>query len=123
MVDQAKALAALERIARLKADLELAKFAAFQKHVTVARQQVDSAQAALTQSYRSTAPLSIAEARMANVQAARSARELRKADLALARLLPRFDVARKEAAREFGRAEALREIALRHRQRRDSEDR
>lgn len=116
MVDDRRKLAALERIARLKAERELKKFAAFSAHMTVARQRVDALQAALDQSYRSTAPLGLAEARMANAQAGRAARELRRADLELNRLRPRFDAARQEAAREFGRAEVLLELARRQAQ-------
>ena len=56
---------------------------------------------------RSTAPLSVAEARIANAQAGRSARELHQAEAEVARMLPRFDAARRDAAREFGRAEVL----------------
>lgn len=115
MVDRAKQLAALERIARLKADRELKKFAAFSEHVTVARREVEAAETALAQSYSCTAPLSVAEARMANAQAARLARDLRRADRALAKMMPRFEQARAEAARKFGRAEALLELARKER--------
>lgn len=107
MVKQAQQLAALERIARLKAERELKKFAAFSQHMIAARQRVEALEAALEQSYRSVAPLTVAEARMANAQAGRSARELRKADLELNRMKPRFEQARRDAAREFGRAEVL----------------
>ena len=58
-------------------------------------------------SQRSTAPLSVAEARIANAQAGRSARELNQAETEVARMQPRFDAARRDAAREFGRAEVL----------------
>ncbi|MDP5308565.1 hypothetical protein [Paracoccus spongiarum] len=113
MVKAADKLAALERLARLKAERELQKFAAFSTHMAAARQRVDAMQAALSQSYASTAPLSLSEARMANAQAGRAARELRRADAELARLTPRFEAARQEAAREFGRAEVLLELARR----------
>lgn len=113
MVDEIRKLAALERIARLKAERELKKFAAFSAHMTAARQRVEALQAALDQSYRSTAPLGLAEARMANAQAGRAARELRRADQELHRLRPRFDAARQDAVREFGRAEVLLELARR----------
>lgn len=111
MVKDAGKLAALERIARLKADRELRKFAAFNQHMTAARQRVEQLQGVLEQSYRHHAPLSLPEARMANAQAGRAARELRVADRELERMKPRFEQARREAAREFGRAEALRELA------------
>ncbi|WP_410216407.1 hypothetical protein [Paracoccus sp. (in: a-proteobacteria)] len=107
MVDKVKQLAQLERIARLKAERQLKSFAAFNAHMTAARQTVTGLQATLAQSYASTAPLGITEARSANAQAGRAARELRHADMELKRLQPRFEIARQQAAREFGRAEAL----------------
>lgn len=107
MVTKQQQLQALERIARIKADLELKKFAAFSHHMTQAQGRADALQLALTQSYRSAAPLSLPEARMANVQAGRSARELRQAERDILRLQPKFDAARKDAAKEFGRAEVL----------------
>lgn len=111
MVTEARKLALLERIARIKAERELKKFAAFSGHMTLARRKVDSLQAALRQCYASGAPLSVAEARIASAQAARSARELNRAVGDLERMTPRFEKARAEAAKEFGRAEVLLELA------------
>lgn len=108
---KAEDLAKLERIARIKADLELKKFAAFNAHILAARSHVESLQVALTQCYDANAPLTLDEARMANVQAARSAREMMTAKAELARMLPRFELARKEAAEKFGRAEVLHDLA------------
>ena len=113
MVGQGRKLAQLERIARLKAEQELKKLAAFSHHMTAAREQVAALQFALDQSYASVAPLSVSEARMANAQAGRAARELRRADQELARMTPRFEAARRDAAREFGRAQILLELAKR----------
>lgn len=121
MVSQSASLADLERIARLKAEQELKKLAAFSVHMSAARQRVEAMQAALDQSYRSVAPLTVSEARMANAQAGRAAREMRRADQELARMQPRFEAARKDAAREFGRAEALLELA--QKQERDAQQR
>ncbi|WP_234854030.1 hypothetical protein [Paracoccus everestensis] len=100
-------LVQLERIARIKAERELKRFAAFGLHMTQAQNHAGAMRTALDQSYRSTAPLSVAEARIANAQAGRSARELHQAEAEVARMLPRFDAARRDAAREFGRAEVL----------------
>lgn len=113
MVADHRQLAALEQIARLKAERELQRFAAFSAHMIAARQKADALGLALEQCYSSVAPLGISEARMANAQAGRAARELRRADAELARLRPRFEEARKDAAREFGRAEVLLELARR----------
>lgn len=107
MVDTIKQLQQLEQIARLRADRQLKTFAAFNAHMTAARQRIVSLQSALSQSYDSTAPLTLPEARLATAQAGRAARELRHADQEMQRMLPRFQIARQQAAREFGRAEAL----------------
>ncbi|MDO5704152.1 MAG: hypothetical protein Q4G49_03645 [Paracoccus sp. (in: a-proteobacteria)] len=120
MVKKIKQLQQLEKVARIKADLELRKFAAFNAHVTAARANIASLEAALQQSYRATAPLAVSEARMANAQAGRAAREIRKATADLERMMPRFEAARATASREFGRAEALYNLAaaaMRHKPR------
>lgn len=111
MVTQADKLVALEKIARMKADRELKKFAAFSLHMAHARNKADAMRAALEQSYHSAAPLSVPDARVANAQAGRSARELAHAEAELRRMKPRFDAVRKDAAREFGRAQVLLTLA------------
>lgn len=107
MVNVVETLAALERIARIKAERELKRFAAFSLHMKQAHQQAEAMRAALEQSYRSANPLSVAEARGASAQAGRSARELGRALDDVARMQPGFEAARVTAAREFGRAEVL----------------
>ncbi|MBM3603947.1 MAG: hypothetical protein FJX25_04130 [Alphaproteobacteria bacterium] len=118
MVDKAYQLAQLEQIARIKAERQLKTFAAYNAHMTAARVRIDALQSALAQSYDSTAPLTLSESRTANAQAGRAARELRHADHEMQRLLPRFELARQQAAREFGRAEALLGLGEEHEQRR-----
>jgi len=121
VVDRIKQLAQLEGIARIKAERQLKAFAAFALHMNAAHQRADAMRTSLAQSYASTAPLTIPEARTANAQAGRAARELRHADQELQRLQPRFDAARKVAATEFGRAEALLALAAQERRLRDRE--
>ncbi|MCQ0971057.1 hypothetical protein MLD63_11550 [Paracoccus sp. TK19116] len=108
-----KTLKALERLARIKADRELKKFAAFSLHVSAARARVEGFQTALLQAHQAASPLSLPEARAANAQAGRTARQLIQADAELARMLPRFEVARQQASRDFGRAEVLYALARR----------
>ena len=111
MVGQHKKLAQLERLARLKAERELKKFAAFNQHMLKTRQHVASLQTALQQCYENSAPLSVPAARVASAQSARSARELARAQAELERIKPRFEKTRSQAAREFGRAEVLLQLA------------
>ncbi|TBN42688.1 hypothetical protein EYE42_04525 [Paracoccus subflavus] len=121
MVGKADMLAQLERLARIKAERELKRFAAFSLHMKQAQGQADAMRTALDQSYRSQAPLSVAEARIASAQAGRSARDLHQAEQNLARMLPRFEAARLDAAREFGRAEVLLSLSAQSRAKSNSE--
>lgn len=107
MVMKADQLAALQTVARIRSERELKKFSAFAQHMTQLRTQADAMRAALEQCYHSAAPLTVAEARMANAQAGRSARELQQVDRQLQQLEPKFQAARTIAVREFGRAEVL----------------
>ncbi|MBU2956829.1 hypothetical protein Q4511_14905 [Paracoccus sp. 1_MG-2023] len=111
MVKRLDQLTQLERIARIKAERQLKTYAAFAAHVTAAQNRIEAARESLRQSYDTTAPLTLPEARTANAQAGRSARELAHADQELQRMLPRFEVVRQQAAREFGRAQVLADLA------------
>lgn len=115
MTRQSDRLAQLERIARLKAERELKRFAAFNLHMKQAQTQAAAMRTALDQSYRSDAPLTVPEARIANAQAGRSARDLHQAEAEVARMQPRFEAARRDAVREFGRAEVLLTLAAQSR--------
>jgi len=118
MVDRMTQLEQLEQIARLRAERELKSFSVFNAYMIQARQRAEGLRAALSQSYDSTAPLSLPEARTANALAGRAARELRQAEGELQRLQPRFQLARHQAAQEFGRAEALLILGMAEAQRR-----
>ncbi|WP_199258782.1 hypothetical protein [Paracoccus binzhouensis] len=107
MSREKQALAGLERIARLKADLELRRFAAFRAHVDAARQRIDQLGQALETLYGAETGFSIAEARLANLLAGERSRALLSAERDLERMLPGYEAARQAAAREFGRAEAV----------------
>lgn len=121
MVKVAAQLAALERIARIKAEQELKKFAAFSQHMTALRNRVAQSEHILEESYRSQAPLTVPESRMANAQAARAARDYQNAKREIQELLPRFEKIRQAAAREFGRAEVLRELTQQQRKEREKD--
>ncbi|MDF3852712.1 hypothetical protein ACDP63_12965 [Paracoccus sp. P2] len=101
------ALAGLERIARLKADMEMRRLAAFRAHVEAIRHQIDRLEAELQAIYRTDQPFSVAEARLTNLLARERSRALLAAEEELARILPGYEQARQAAAREFGRGEAV----------------
>lgn len=104
-------LARLERIARLKSERELRKFAAINAHMVAAQQRVMMMRQMLEQSYRDQAPLSVSDMRIETAQAGRIARELWTAEQDAERLKPGFERIRQAAAQEFGRAEVLKELA------------
>ena len=60
------ALGKLERIARLKSDLEMRRFSAFRAHLIAARERVTRIEGELEAIYRSDSPFSVNEARLTN---------------------------------------------------------
>ena len=111
MVNRGKELAQLERIARLKSERELGKFAAINAHMVVAQQRVVAMRKMLEHSYRDGASLSLPDLRIETAQAGRIARELWVAEQEVERLKPGFERIRHAAMQEFGRAEVLKELA------------
>ena len=103
-------LGKLERVARLKSDLEMRRFSAFRAHLMAARARVEDLGDELEAVYRSDNPFSVAEARLTNALAGETSRALIKAEGELARMLPGFEKAMHSAARAFGRAEALKDL-------------
>ena len=100
-------LAALERLARLRADRELRKFAAFREHMDGLEAQRGGFEASLLAGYRSDGPFSVAEARRSHAITRAVAIDLRRCEAEIVEMRPRFEAARQQAMREFGRAEIL----------------
>ncbi len=100
----------LERIARLKSDLEMRRFSAFRAHVVAARERVSRIEDELEAIYRSDNAFSVNEARLTNAIACEKSHALLAAESDLQRLLPGFDAARQRAVHEFGRAEVLKNL-------------
>lgn len=110
MSRKADALEQLERVARLKSDMEMRRFSAFRTHLVVAREHVSNLESELEMIYASEDPFSLTAARLTNAIACEKGRALMAAEEEVARLLPGFDIARQRALREFGRAEALKDM-------------
>lgn len=100
-------LAALARLARLRADRELRKFAAFRVHMDGIEAQRRRAEADLLAGYDQDGEFSVVEARRSHALTRAAALDLRRIEGELAGLRPRFEAARLQALREFGRAEVL----------------
>lgn len=106
-------LARLERVARLKADQELKRFAAFRRHVAGLRAESQRLEAELLAEAARGAPASVPEARMAHALTRHTAGERLAVEGELDRLAAGFEAARLAAVREFGRAEVMAELGRR----------
>ncbi|MDO5605159.1 MAG: hypothetical protein Q4G25_08370, partial [Paracoccus sp. (in: a-proteobacteria)] len=91
----------LARIAQIRADAELKRFAAFRAHVDALHRQHGELRAHINQGYgHAEDSFSVIGLRLAAVRAGRLARETSRIEAELARLAPGFDAARARAARE-----------------------
>lgn len=113
MVSKAEKLAQLRRLAQLKSDIELKRLSAFSNNLAATRLRIDECDNTIAQCYASVAPMSLSDGRVASAQAGEAARDAARAREDLERMLPRFELARQRAAKEFGRAEVLRVLAKR----------
>ncbi|ARC36496.1 hypothetical protein A6J80_08990 [Paracoccus yeei] len=110
MTGRAAALAQLERLARLKSDLEMRRFSAYRAHVTAAEERIAAIRDDLQAIHAAPAAFSVAEARLANALAGERTRALLRAEADLRQMLPGFEAARALAKREFGRVEVLKTL-------------
>lgn len=110
---RADPLAGLERLARLKSDLEMRHFSAWRAQLAAAEARVAALQATLGRIHDSSEPFSVPQARLANALAAECGRALQRAEDELDRLRPGFETARAAAIREFGRCEVLSSLRAR----------
>lgn len=110
MKKQIERLKSLERIARMKSDLEMRRFSAFRANVSAAQGRIAALHAELQDLYDSPAVFTIAEARLANALAQEGVTALRAEEMGLERMMPGFEAARAAAVREFGRADVLRRL-------------
>lgn len=109
-------LAALEKVARLKADLELRKYAALHRQATA----LDARIAVLEDEVHETATswgmaASRAETKLVNTLTRAMVDETVETEIARRRIEPAHEAARQVAAKAWGRAEALAELRRRSR--------
>ena len=100
-------LGRLERVARLKADVELKRFAAFRRHVAGLQADADRIAAGIIAEAARGAPASVDEARLAHAITRQMAGERIAVEGEIDRLRPAFDTARQAAAQAYGRAEVI----------------
>ena len=111
MKKSAKQLEQLARLAQIRSDTELKRFAAFRAHVDAIATQRQEMREKLVAVYARVEAFSIVEARLANQTAGQLARGAALLDAELDRLRPGFDIARQRAVREFGRVQVLKKLA------------
>ena len=106
-------LAQLEHLARLRADRELREFAGFRQQMTGLEARIHTLEAEVLAGYPAAGAFSLAEARRSHAMTRAAAQDLRRAEEELIALRPRFESARQQAVREFGRAEVLAHLRAR----------
>lgn len=111
MVSRAEKLAALHRLAGLRMDREMKRFAAYRDHMAALQSQADLAERSLAGLFDRDRAFSVAEAQMANNAARQLTLQAQQARAEQDRLRPGFDAARGRAIAEFGRAQVLERIA------------
>ena len=100
-------LAKLARLAQIRSDLELKRFAAFRAHVTAVTTELQAHRDTLSDLYNRAESFSLEGARLANLDSGRLAQKINQLETELARLTPGFDQARHRAVQEFGRLQVL----------------
>lgn len=103
-------LRALERVAKLRSDIEMKKFSVFRGRVNTARAKIAQMEDSLQDLYEVPAAFSVAEARLTNALTIDRVHAIAREEAHLARLLPAFEMARQAAVKEFGRVEVLRKL-------------
>lgn len=110
MSSRVKQLQALERLSRLKADLELRRFSAFRAHVQAVQATAEGMRAELAEAAAAPPGTAVADWRAAHALVGYRAEALRRAEADLDRMRPGLTAAHQAAARAFGRTEALRRL-------------
>lgn len=110
MKKTAKQLEQLERLAQIRSDMELKRFAAFRVHMDSLAAHSLQMREKLKVAYAYNAAFSVPEAQLANREAGRLAMSAAQLQTEIDRLRPSFDVARQRALREFGRVQVLRNL-------------
>lgn len=105
-----EALAGLQRLAKLRSDIEMRRFSAYRASVMSAHQRIAGIEDDLRALYEVPDGFTIAGARLTNALAGDMTRALDREKQELQRMLPGFELARQAASREFGRAEVMGEL-------------
>lgn len=100
----------LQKLAKLRSDMEMRRFSAFRHHVEAMRARIDGLQNDLAALYQVEDAFSVSQAKLVNTMAGDIARQTLHAETELSQMLPGFEAARQDAVREFGRADVLKRL-------------
>lgn len=100
-------LGALARLARIKADADLRRYAAYRAHSEAMQRQVDALRTDLAEAIAAPGADRLDQWRLTTAVVAYRTGQAQHAEVALARMKPGLEAARRAATLAFGRAEAL----------------
>lgn len=106
-------LSGLQKIAKLKSDLEMRRFSAYRASVVATKARITALRQGLDELYDQPQDFSIAGARLVNTLAHEKMRALQEEEMQLNHMMPGYEAARQLALREFGRAETLHQLRMR----------
>lgn len=110
MKNKANRLAGLQKISKLRSDLEMRRFSAYRASVVSAQARIAVLERSLQELYQASQDFSISDARLMNALAGEKMRALQREGAQLRQMMPGYEAARQRAIQEFGRTEALRQI-------------
>lgn len=103
-------LGALARLARIRADADLRRYAAYRAQADAMQRQVEALRAELREAIATPAPAALDQWRLTTALVAYRTGAAQAGEGAVARMKPGLERARHAAALAFGRAEALAQL-------------
>ncbi|MBB1498777.1 hypothetical protein [Paracoccus sp. MC1862] len=100
-------LEALARLARIKADADLRRYAAYRVHAEAMQRQIDALRTDLAEAIATPGADRLDQWRLTTAVVAYRTGQAQRAEIALARMKPGLAAAQRAATLAFGRAEAL----------------
>lgn len=107
MSDRVQKLKQLQDLARLRSDMEMRRFSAFRANVAAAKERISGLHQDLARLYEVPDEFTVANAKLTNALTIEKLHALEVEEQQLQHMMPGFEVARKAAAREFGRCEVI----------------
>lgn len=103
-------LGQLARLARIKADADLRRYSAYRAHADAMQRQADALRSELGEAIATPVSDAPEQWRLITALVAYRTGQAQRAEVALARMKPGLEAARRAATLAFGRAEALSQL-------------